>query len=103
MPRSQPSHPRLPFLPCRAVALAKAGHCAVRHLNLERGIRAAALLNDLVTQGGNLPLHEEAATGLGRVLQICAGEIARIERLRRASSSPLNPSVACTESATREV
>lgn len=58
------------------------------HLNLERSIRAAALLIEVVTQGGNRPLHEEAAIGLGRVLQICAGEIARVEKLRRVSSSP---------------
>ena len=53
------------------------------HFDLERGIRAAALLLDLLTQEGNRPLDGETATGLGRVLEFCADEIARVEKLRR--------------------
>jgi hypothetical protein len=53
------------------------------HLAVERGVRATALLLDLVTREGNRPVDGETAIGIGRVLEFCADEIARVEKLRR--------------------
>ena len=53
------------------------------HLDVERAVRATALFIDLLTQEGNRPLDQEAAIGLGRVLEFCGDEIARVEKLRR--------------------
>ena len=55
------------------------------HLDCERGVRAAALLIDLLTREGNRPLDQDAAIGLARALELCADEISRVEKLRRAN------------------
>ena len=56
------------------------------HLDCERGVRAAALLIDLLTREGNRPLDQDAAIGLARALELVADEISRVEKLRRFQS-----------------